>query len=140
MTNRYNLQNIISSEKFNSFIEYILILPLLYMIQYDYNKYSYITLFLAGFILIKNLIILKISGLLSKNYLTNNKMPVQLIYKLVKMFIGIIFFFAQYKYKFAVSYNVWIANIFYLRYFIKFLSEKYSINSIIKLKKKIYSL
>lgn len=135
-----NFYKIIISNKFNSFIEYIFIFPLLYLIQYDYKKYKNITLLLAVFILVKNLIIIKISGLLNKEYLGQNKMPIQLIYKLAKMFIGIMFFFLQYKYKFAVNYNVWIANIYYLKYFIQFVSEKYSINSIIKFKKNFYSL
>lgn len=129
--------DIMTSKKFNSFIEYIFILPILYLIQYDYNKYSHITLFISVFILIKNLILMKITGLLNKNYLSNNKLPLVLIYKTIKMFIGIIFFFLQYKYKFAVEYNIWIANIFYLKYFIKFIDNKYSINSIVKLKKQI---
>ena len=133
---KHIFKNILISNEFNSFIEYIFILPLLYLIQYDYTKYSYVTLFLAVFILVKNLIIIKLDGLFDKEYLSKTSMPLQLIYKLVKMFIGIIFFFLQYKYKFAVSYNVWIANIFYLRYFIKFISGRYSINSIIKLKNK----
>lgn len=128
---------VITSEKFNLFIEYTLILPILYLIQYDYTKYSYIAPFVAGFILIKNLILIKIIGLFNKNYLSNNKFPLALIYKIVKMFIGIIFFFLQYKYKFAVKYNVWIANLFYLKYFIKFLDERYSYNSIVKIKKQI---
>ena len=128
---------IITSKKFNLFIEYILILPVLYLIQYDYTKYSHIALFIACFILIKNLILIKITGLFNKNYLSNNKFPFVLIYKIVKMFIGIIFFFLQYKYKFAIKYNVWIANIYYLKYFIKFMDEQYSYNSIVKLKKQI---
>lgn len=131
------LMNIITSKKFNSFIEYILILPILYLVQYDYNKYSIITLFISVFILIKNLILLKIDGLFNKKYISNNKFHLVLIYKIIKMFIGIIFFFLQYKYKFAVNYNIWIANIFYLKYFIKFIDEKFSINSIVKLKKQI---
>lgn len=128
---------IITSKKFNLFIEYILILPILYLIQYDYTKYSYIALFIAGFILVKNLVLIKITGLFNKNYLSNNKFPLVLIYKTIKMFVGIIFFFLQYKYKFAVKYNVWVANLFYLKYFIKFMDEQYSYNSIIKLKKQI---
>lgn len=128
----HQIIKILQSNKFNSFIEYIFILPLMYLIQYDYKKYSYITLILSVFILIKNIIIMKINGLFENNYLRQNKIPFQLIYKSIKMFIGIIFFFLQYKYKFLVSYNVWISNLFYLKYFIKFLSKKYSINSIIK--------
>ena len=128
---------VITSKKFNLFIEYTLILPILYLIQYDYTKYSHIALFIAGFILVKNLILMKITGLFNKNYLSNNKFPLVLIYKIVKMFIGIIFFFFQYKYKFAVKYNVWIANLFYLKYFIKFMDEQYSYNSIVKIKKQI---
>lgn len=128
---------IITSKKFNLFIEYILILPILYLIQYDYTKYSYIALFIASFILVKNLILMKITGLFNKNYLSNNKFPLVLIYKIVKMFIGIMFFFLQYKYKFAIKYNVWIANLYYLKYFIKFMDNKYSYNSIVKLKKQI---
>lgn len=128
--------DIITSKKFNLFIEYVFIIPILYLIQYDYTKYSYITLFVATFILVKNLILMKITGLFNKDYLTNNKFPLVLIYKTIKMFIGIIFFFLQFKYKFAVKYNIWIANIFYLKYFIKFLSQNYSLNSIVKLKKK----
>jgi hypothetical protein len=129
--------DIITSKKFNLFIEYVFIIPVLYLIQYDYTKYSYITLFIASFILVKNLILMKITGLFNKDYLTNNKFPLVLIYKTIKMFIGIIFFFLQFKYKFAVKYNIWIANIFYLKYFIKFLSQNYSFNSIVKLKKQI---
>lgn len=128
---------IITGKKFNLFIEYILILPILYLIQYDYTKYSYIALFIAAFILVKNLILIKITGLFNKNYLSNNKFPLVLIYKIVKMFVGIIFFFLQYKYKFAVKYNVWIANLYYLKYFIKFLDNQYSYNSIVKIKKQI---
>lgn len=128
---------IITNKKFNLFIEYVLILPILYLVQYDYDKYSHIVLFIAGFILIKNLILIKITGLTDKKYLADNKYPLVLIYKIVKMFMGIIFFFFQYKYKFAVKYNVWIANLFYLKYFIKYMNEKYSYNSIVKLKKKI---
>lgn len=129
--------DIITSKKFNLFIEYVFIIPILYIIQYDYTKYSYITLFVASFILVKNLILMKIRGLFEKDYLTNNKFPLILIYKTIKMFIGIIFFFLQFKYKFAVKYNIWIANLFYLKYFIKFMAEKYSFNSIVKLKKQI---
>jgi len=129
--------DIITSKKFNLFIEYVFIVPVLYLIQYDYTKYSYITLFVATFILIKNLILMKITGLFNKDYLTNNKFPLVLIYKTIKMFIGIIFFFIQFKYKFIVKYNIWIANLFYLKYFIKFLSQKYSFNSIVKFKKQI---
>ena len=128
----HKIIKILNSNEFNSFIEYIFILPLMYLIQYDYKKYSYITMILSVFILIKNIIVIKISGLLENNYLKQNKIPFQLIYKSIKMFIGIIFFFLQYKYKFLVSYNVWISNLFYLKYFVKFLSKKYSINSIIK--------
>ena len=126
---------ILKSNEFNSFIEYIFILPLMYLIQYDYEKYSLITLLLSIFILIKNIIVIKLSGLFENDYLRENKIPFQLIYKSIKMFIGIIFFFLQYKYKFLVSYNVWISNLFYLKYFIKFITKKYSINSIIKLEK-----
>lgn len=129
--------DIITSKKFNLFIEYVFIIPVLYLIQYDHTKYSYITLFVATFILVKNLILMKITGLFNKDYLTNNKFPLVLIYKTIKMFIGIIFFFIQFKYKFAVKYNIWIANIFYLKYFIKFLSQNYLFNSIVKLKKQI---
>lgn len=129
--------DIITSKKFNLFIEYVFIIPVLYLIQYDYTKYSYITLFVATFILVKNLILMKITGLFNKDYLTNNKFPLVLIYKTIKMFIGIIFFFLQFKYKFAIKYNIWIANLFYLKYFIKFLSQNYSFNSIVKLKKQI---
>lgn len=128
---------IITDKKFNLFIEYILILPILYLVHYDYTKYSYITLFVATFILVKNIILMKITGLFNKNYLSNNKFPLVLIYKTIKMFIGIMFFFLQYKYKFAVKYNIWIANLYYLKYFIKFMDEKYSLNSIVKLKKQI---
>jgi hypothetical protein len=128
----HQIIKILQSNEFNSFIEYIFILPLMYLIQYDYEKYSYITMILSVFILIKNIIVMKISGLFENNYLSQNKIPFQLIYKSIKMFIGIIFFFLQYKYKFLVSYNVWISNLFYFKYFIKFLSKKYSINSIIK--------
>jgi len=128
----HKIIKILKSNEFNSFIEYIFILPLMYLIQYDYKKYSYITMILSVFILIKNIIVIKISGLLYNNYLKQNKILFQLIYKSIKMFIGIIFFFLQYKYKFLVSYNVWISNLFYLKYFVKFLSKKYSINSIIK--------
>ena len=132
-----SIVNIIISKKFNLFIEYIFIFPLLYLIQYDYNKYHNIILFLSVFILVKNIILMKIIGLFNKNYLSNNKFPLVLIYKTIKMFIGIIFLFLQYKYKFSIKYNIWIANLFYLKYFIKFVSEKYSINSIVKLKKQI---
>ena len=135
-TFKSSIINILISNKFNSFIEYIFIFPLLYLIQYDYEKYSYITLFLSVFILIKNIIVIKIMGLFKKDYIKNNKIPFLLIYKLIKMFIGIIFFFLQYKYKFLINYNIWISNLFYLKYFIKFLSTKYSINSIIKLRDK----
>jgi hypothetical protein len=130
---------ILISNKFNLFIEYIFIFPLLYLIQYDYEKYSYITLLLSVFILVKNIIIMNIMGLFKREYFLNNKIPLMLIYKLVKMFIGIIFFFLQYKYKFFISYNIWISNLFYLKYFIKFLSTKYSINSIVKLRNKFIS-
>jgi len=130
-TFKSSIINILISNKFNLFIEYIFIFPLLYLIQYDYKKYSYITLFISVFILIKHIIILNIMDLF--NYKKKNKISFLLIYKLVKMFICIIFFFLQYKYKFLVNYNIWISNIFYLKYFIKFLSTKYSINSIIKL-------
>jgi len=127
------IMKLLKSNKFNSFIEYIFILPLMYLIQYDYKKYSFITLFLSVFILIKNILIMKISYL-TDNF-KQNKITFQLIYKIIKMCIGIIFFFLQYKYKFLVDYNIWISNLFYLKYFIKFLSTKYSINSIIKLHK-----
>jgi hypothetical protein len=129
--------DIITSKKFNLFIEYIFIFPLLYLIQYSHKKYSIIALFLAVFILVKNIILMNISGLFNKEYLTNNTFPLLLIYKTVKMFIGIIFLFLQYKYKFMIEYNIWIANLFYFKYFIKFISKKYSINSVIKLKKQI---
>lgn len=133
MTKSINLRimKILKSNKFNSFIEYIFILPLMYLIQYDYEKYSFITLFLSVFILIKNILIIKISCLIDN--FKQNKITFQLIYKIIKMFVGIIFFFLQYKYKFLVDYNMWISNLFYLKYFIKFLSSKYSINSIVKL-------
>jgi hypothetical protein len=134
-----SIMKILISNKFNSFIEYIFIFPLLYLIQYDYEKYSYITLLLSVFILVKNIIIMNIMGLFEREYFLNNKIPLMLIYKLVKMFIGIIFFFLQYKYKFFISYNIWISNLFYLKYFIKFLSTKYSINSIVKLRNKFIS-
>ena len=127
------IMNIITSNEFNSFIEYIFIIPLMYLIQFSYEKYAYITLFLSVFILIKNMITIKIKGLLNNNYIKNNKIPIMLIYNFVKMFIGIIFFFLQYKYKFLINYNIWIANLFYLKYFIKFISKKYSLNSIMKL-------
>lgn len=129
--------DVITSEKFNLFIEYIFIFPLLYLIQYDYNKYCIITLFLGMFIFVKNLILMNIMGLFRKEYLSNNPFPLLLIYKSVKMFIGIIFLSLQYKYKFMVKYNIWIANLFYLKYFIKFMSKKYSINSVVKLRKQI---
>lgn len=132
----HEIIKILKSNEFNSFIEYIFILPLMYLIQYDYKKYSYITMILSVFILIKNIIVIKINGLLENDYLKQNKIPFQLIYKSIKMFIGIIFFFLQYKYKFLVCYNVWISNLFYLKYFVKFLSKKYSINSIIKFTQK----
>lgn len=131
------LIKIISSKKFNLIIEYAFILPLLYLVQYNYEKYKILIFVVSVFILVKNILIMKITGLFDKKYLLNNKIPFLLIYKIIKMFIGIIFFFFQYKYKFFVCYNVWIANLFYLRYFIKFIKEKYSINSIIKLKKQI---
>ncbi len=134
-----SIMKILISNKFNLFIEYIFIFPLLYLIQYDYEKYSYITLLLSVFILVKNIIIMNIMGLFKREYFLNNKIPLMLIYKLVKMFIGIIFFFLQYKYKFFISYNIWISNLFYLKYFIKFLSTKYSINSIVKLRNKFIS-
>ena len=138
MTNQYKnpIIDILTSNNFNSFIEYIFILPLLYLVQYNYKKYCYITLFLSVFILIKNLIVINIMGLFNSEYVKNKSLGTLLTYKLVKMFIGIIFFFFQFKYKFFINYNIWISNIFYLKYFIKFLSSKYSINSIIKLKKK----
>lgn len=135
-TFKSSIIDILISKKFNSFIEYIFILPLLYLIQYNYEKYSYITLFLSVFILIKNLIMMQITGMFKKDYIKNNKIPFLLLYKLVKMFIGIIFFFFQYKYKLLVNYNIWISNIFYLKYFIKFISKKYSINSIVKIQNK----
>jgi hypothetical protein len=131
--------DILKSNNFNTFIEYIFIFPLLYLIQYNYNKFKYIALFLSVFILIKNIIILNILGLLKKKYIRKNKLPFLLIYKLIKMFIGIIFFFLQYKYKLLVNYNIWIANLFYLKYLIKFISNKYSINSVIKLQNKFVS-
>ena len=136
---KISIVKIITDKNFNLLIEYIFILPLLYLVQYDHKKYSIITLFISVFILIKNLLLMKISGLFKKEYLSNNPLPLVLIYKMVKMFIGIIFFFAQYKYKFAVKYNVWIANLFYLKYFIKFIGEKYSVNSVVKLKKQLVS-
>ena len=129
--------DIITSKKFNLFIEYIFILPLLYLIQYDYNKYCIIALFISVFIFVRNMILMNISGLFKKEYLTNNMYPLTLIYKTVKMFVGIIFLFLQYKYKFMIKYNIWIANLFYLKYFIKFMSKKYTFNSVVKLKKQI---
>ena len=137
MTKISEIFNIILSKNFNSFIEYIFILPLLYLIQYDYKKYCNITLFLSVFIFVKNTILMKIEGLLNINYLYNNKFPLLLIYKTIKMFVGIIFFFLQYKYKLLVKYNVWIANLFYLKYLIEFIDKKYSHNSIFKFKKQI---
>lgn len=131
------LCDVILNKKFNLFIEYIFILPLLYLIQYDYEKYNIITLFLSVFILIKNIIIIKILGLFNKKYIFNNNYLFILIYKIIKMFIGILFFFLQYNYKFAVEYNIWIANLFYLKYLIKFMNEKYTLNSIVKIKNKI---
>jgi len=128
-----SILDILKSNSFNCFIEYIFILPLLYLIQFDYTKYNYIALFVSVFILIKNIIVLNITGMFKKKYILNNKIPYLLIYKLVKMFIGIIFFFFQYKSKLLVKYNIWIANLYYLGYFIKFISGKYSINSVIKL-------
>jgi hypothetical protein len=129
---KLSIINIISSNHFNSFIEYIFIFPLLYLIQYDYNKYCNIALFISVFILVKNIIIIKLTDLFNLKNIKNNKFPILLIYKLVKMFIGIIFFFLQYKYKFLVNYNIWIANLFYLKYLIKYLKSKYSINKIYK--------
>ena len=138
MTNLLNssIFQVFTSNNFNYFIEYIFIFPLLYLIQYDYNKYCYITLFLSVFILIKNIIVMKFMGLFEKYYIKNSKIPFLLIYKLVKTFIGIIFFFLQYKYKLLVNYNIWIASLFYFKYFIKFISKKYSFNSITKLRNK----
>lgn len=128
--------DILQCKSFNTFIEYIFIFPLLYLIQYNYNKFKYITLFLAVFILIKNVIVLNIMGLLKIDYIKNTRVPYLLIYKLIKMFIGIIFFFLQFKYRFLVNYNIWIANLYYLKYFIKFISSGYSINSVTKLQNK----
>lgn len=136
-SNQISIVNIITNKKFNLFIEYIFILPLLYLVQYNYDKYSIITLFISVFILIKNLLLMKITGLFKKEYLSNNPIPFVLIYKMAKMFIGIAFFFAQYKYKFAIEYNIWIANLFYLKCLIQFVSKKFSVNSIVKFKKQM---
>ena len=128
-----SILNILTSYNFNSFIEYIFILPLMYLIQYDYNKYKYIALFMSVFILIKNIIILNLMDLFKKNNIKNDIIQYSFIFRLIKMFIGIIFFFLQYKYKILINYNIWIANLFYLKYFIKFMSDKYSLNSIKKI-------
>jgi hypothetical protein len=105
----------------------------MYLIQYDYNKYKYIALFMSVFILIKNIIILNIIDLFKKNNVKNDLIQYSFIFRLIKMFVGIIFFFLQFKYKILINYNIWIANLFYLKYFIKFMSDKYSLNSIKKI-------
>lgn len=128
-----SILNILTSNNFNCFIEYIFILPLMYLIQYDYNKYKYIALFMSVFILIKNIIILNIIDLFKKNNVKNDLIQYSFIFRLIKMFVGIIFFFLQFKYKILINYNIWIANLFYLKYFIKFMSDKYSLNSIKKI-------
>jgi hypothetical protein len=128
-----SILKILTSYNFNSFIEYIFILPLMYLIQYDYNKYKYIALFMSVFILIKNIIILNLMDLFKKNNIKNDLIQYSFIFRLIKMFVGIIFFFLQFKYKILINYNIWIANLFYLKYFIKFMSDKYSLNSIKKI-------
>ncbi len=127
-----NFKKVIKNKNFNSFINKLFIYPLLYFIQYDYEKYKILALFASVFILIKDLINIKILGLIDSECCKLDKLPTVLIFKISKMFIGIIFFFLQFKFKFMSKYNVWIANFFYLKYIIqKAIPDDYSNNIIL---------
>jgi hypothetical protein len=129
-----DFKKLIKDNDFNSFINKIFIYPLLYFIQYDYEKYKILALFATVFILVKDLINIKLLGLIDLYNFNNFKFPTILIYKFSKMLISIIFFFLQYKFKSFIKYNVWIANIFYLKYFIKLLIPNDFSNNVILLK------
>lgn len=119
MKNIQNFVEILRDNDFNSFINKLFIYPLLYFIQYDYEKFSTLALFASVFILVKDLINIKLLGLFDSFINYKNKFPTILIYKVIKMLIGVIFFFLQYKIKSFSKYNVWIANIFYLKHILE---------------------
>ena len=107
---------LILNKKFDNIINYLLICPLLYLIQYDWEKYKIIALVIGVFIFIKNILVINFLNLLYKK-----KFSIVLLFKFIKMILGILFFALQYKKKFIADWNIWITNILYFNYVIKFL-------------------
>ncbi len=54
------------NKKFDNIINYLFICPLLYIIQYDWEKYKIIALLISVFIFIKNILVINFLNLLKK--------------------------------------------------------------------------
>lgn len=135
--------NVLTNKKFDIFINTLVICPLLYIIDYDWEKYNIIALILAVFIVIKNLLLAKINYNFNKSKSEINKsnksffkkVGITTLYKFCKIIIEIVFFCFQYKYKTIAKYNVWVCGLIYFNYLINF-SKKYFKKSFInKIKK-----
>ena len=132
------LVQILSNKYFNIIINTLVICPLLYVIQYDWKKYHIIAMILAVFILVKELLIIKIQHF-SKD-ITINIFNITFIFKLVKLFLTILIFYFEYRNKTIVKYNIWIAGLIYFNYIIKYIKKIFdnnnnNINKIIKINK-----
>jgi len=138
--------NILTNKNFDMFTNTLVVCPLLYVIDYDWEKYKIIALILVVFVVIKNLLLIKINYNLNKSQSETNKsnksffkkIGVATLYKLCKIIIQIIYFVFQYKYKTIARYNIWVCGFVYSNYLVDF-SKKYFKKSFIKKIKKTNS-
>lgn len=131
------LARLISKDKFNKLINMLIICPLLYLIDYNWEKYHIIALILSVFILIKDLIIIKIQHFSNLDTIKSTSKSYKLfsyslLYKIIKLFAGVFIFYLQYKSKIYIKYNVWLAGIVYLNYLINYFKKYFVLTHIIK--------
>jgi len=120
---------IITNNNFNIFINSLLVCPLMYLIESNWEKYKMIALILTVFIILKNVLILTIQKIVKNN--ENTKIGIYYIYKYIKLILQFLFFYLQYRYKSFVKFNVWICGIYYFNNLIVLINKILKKNNII---------
>jgi hypothetical protein len=139
---------VLKNKKFNDFVNLIIVAPSMCLIHYNWEKFNIVCLFLSVFIIIKKILLDKI--LSTHFYLTtnttsssiksdinnfSNKFGFVAIYKFVKVFFEILFYFSQYKFRYIISYNIWISGLIYFYYIVKYINKYIKKTKITKIKK-----
>jgi hypothetical protein len=116
----------------NEIIYSIVIGPSLYLIQYNWEKYNILALFLSVFIIIKELIVMQV------DMIANTSTKIKYTSMITKFLLNILLiplFLVEYKLKYYVKLNVWIASLLYFKVILKIIDNNYKIPIIRKISK-----